>query len=692
MSDPPQLSNFGSAALVSMSQATNTTDLLSAADASKVAQWHMSMKEELNARQRSRQRRFLTRFKKNLGPAKRNKQQDEFTAEANDQTDPSRIHPEDDIERAYRSNIALENDHFDDRSYDNIEFGDLNPLQYLKKYNLPSRDLGKITRVYFERQREENKRTAMRKHNSRELLNANHSQGNFGPQLKHESSTLLPTSLYPANSLPRRKYSQQSLTTQTNNSIFTPAATNNTVLTPATTTHTIDQLSKGVNKKIRDPLANIDINRHDNSHPNTFSSNHDSQNFMVQERKKLKTSARPYSSDDQVATPGPLVNKSINLKGNTNISIDREPKLNKTHKKVEIVEPSASQLGHIRKPYVQVNGVSYEKVEMLGKGGSSKVYKVRGPNNKIFALKRVSFDEFDSSSVNGFKGEIELLQRLSHEERVVHMYDFEMEDGILNLVMECGNYDLSSVLNNRAQHPLDIEFIRYYAREMLQCVKVVHEAGIIHSDLKPANFVFVKEYLKIIDFGIANTVPDHTVNIYRDTQIGTPNYMAPEALVAMNYSTQDGSDLNEDINVHNHPNTWKVGKPSDIWSCGCIIYQMVYGRPPYGGFQGQNRLLAIMNPDVKISFSERTSKDEKVPESLLQVMKACLKRDPHTRWTIDEVLSSSFFKPINVTPAFIRSLIENAVYFGANNSDKITSDKIEELSNGVLQQLSRLEL
>jgi len=65
---------------------------------------------------------------------------------------------------------------------------------------------------------------------------------------------------------------------------------------------------------------------------------------------------------------------------------------------------------------------------------------------------------------------------------------------------------------------------------MLECVKVVHDAGIVHTDLKPANFVLVKGALKLIDFGIAKAIPNDTTNIARDQQIGTLSYMSPEAL------------------------------------------------------------------------------------------------------------------------------------------------------------------
>lgn len=65
---------------------------------------------------------------------------------------------------------------------------------------------------------------------------------------------------------------------------------------------------------------------------------------------------------------------------------------------------------------------------------------------------------------------------------------------------------------------------------MLSAVQVIHDEAVVHSDLKPANFVLVKGRLKLIDFGISKAIAADTTNIGREQQIGTANYMPPEAL------------------------------------------------------------------------------------------------------------------------------------------------------------------
>lgn len=341
-----------------------------------------------------------------------------------------------------------------------------------------------------------------------------------------------------------------------------------------------------------------------------------------------------------------------------------------------------------RKKVIQINSQQYEKLELLGRGGTSKVYKVRSLATKqTLAIKKVSFDQFDESCVTGFKGEIDLLMKLKKEPRVVKLVDHTISEGSIFLVMECGDLDLARVLQTKLslETKLDFSFVRFHAMEILRCVEAVHRVGIVHSDLKPANFLFVKGVMKIIDFGIANAVPDHTANIYRESQIGTPNYMAPEALVDVNHS------LSHSKRTSNSSNTWKVGRPSDIWSCGCMVYQMIYGKPPYGSYSGQLRIMAIMNPQVKIEYPSQGIGGVPVPLSCIELMQKCLARNPNERWTVEQCMNSDFLKPKCVSHGFVKDLVYSAVNFGClNKGGEITDDVYEKLVETVLRQIEDL--
>ena len=87
--------------------------------------------------------------------------------------------------------------------------------------------------------------------------------------------------------------------------------------------------------------------------------------------------------------------------------------------------------------------------------------------------------------------------------------------------MECGEIDFAHILAKHQGVPLGLNFIRVYWEQMLRAVQAIHEEKIVHSDLKPANFLLVQGQLKLIDFGIAKRMGDDTTNIHRDQQVGT---------------------------------------------------------------------------------------------------------------------------------------------------------------------------
>ncbi|ODA81900.1 hypothetical protein RJ55_00405 [Drechmeria coniospora] len=310
---------------------------------------------------------------------------------------------------------------------------------------------------------------------------------------------------------------------------------------------------------------------------------------------------------------------------------------------------ATTQQAKQRRNVLRVNGRCYTRLDCLGRGGSAKVYRVTAENGNMFALKRVSLENADETTVKGYKGEIDLLGKLSAVDRVIKLFDHEMnaEKQVLTLLMEMGELDLNKLLSSR-QNPesarFDPVFVRFYWKEMLECLQSVHQYDIVHSDLKPANFVLVRGRLKLIDFGIANAIQtDETVNVHRETQIGTPNYMSPESL--MDANNPRGGRL------PGRPKLMKLGKPSDIWSLGCILYQMVYGLPPFGHIANQMaRCQAIINWDHHVEFPSRAMGGVPVPPSLVRTLRRCLTREIHMRPTCDELLHETdpFLYPAEV--------------------------------------------
>ncbi|KOS20439.1 Serine/threonine-protein kinase MPS1 [Escovopsis weberi] len=298
---------------------------------------------------------------------------------------------------------------------------------------------------------------------------------------------------------------------------------------------------------------------------------------------------------------------------------------------------AATTAARQRRNVLKVNGKAYQRLECLGRGGSAKVYRVTAENGQMFALKRVALENADEATIRGYRGEIDLLGKLTKVERVINLHAYEMnsEKQVLSLVMEMGERDLNNVLasqQNSETARFNPVFVRFYWKEMLECLQAVHQYDIVHSDLKPANFVLVKGQLKLIDFGIANAIQtDETVNVHRETQIGTPNYMSPESLIDSN--NPHGGRL------PGRPKLMKLGKPSDIWSLGCILYQMVYGVPPFGHIPNQMaRCQAIINWDHAIDFPSRGMGGAPVPPSLVRTLRRCLNRDQHMRPTAEELL------------------------------------------------------
>ncbi|XP_039190377.1 dual specificity protein kinase TTK isoform X2 [Crotalus tigris] len=271
-----------------------------------------------------------------------------------------------------------------------------------------------------------------------------------------------------------------------------------------------------------------------------------------------------------------------------------------------------------------VKGKLYSVLKQIGRGGSSKVFQVLDEKKQLFAIKHVNLEEADQQTIESYKNEIAHLNKLQqHSDKIIRLYDYEISEKNVYMVMECGNIDLNSWLKKKKTiNPWER---KSYWKNMLEAVHTIHQHGIVHSDLKPANFLLVDGMLKLIDFGIANQMQPDVTSIVKDSQVGTINYMPPEAIKDMSSNAENGKSRS------------KISPKSDVWSLGCILYCMTYGKTPFQNITNYiTKLHAIIDPNYEIMFPEIAEKD------LLDVLKNCLIRNPKQRISISELLTHPY--------------------------------------------------
>ncbi|CBI19069.3 unnamed protein product, partial [Vitis vinifera] len=337
---------------------------------------------------------------------------------------------------------------------------------------------------------------------------------------------------------------------------------------------------------------------------------------------------------------------------------EQQDRTSKSEKQEKVVSGKGSSVPRKKNydpdMFLKVNGKLYQRLGKIGSGGSSEVHKVISSDCSIYALKKIRLKGRDYATAYGFCQEIQYLNKLKGKSNIIQLIDYEVtdktllqevmngsmsnkdsrvkDDGCIYMVLEYGEIDLANMLSQKwkemdsSDRTIDENWLRFYWQQILQAVNTIHEERIVHSDLKPANFLLVKGSLKLIDFGIAKAIMSDTTNIQRDSQVGTLSYMSPEAFMC------NESDANG--------NTIKCGRPSDIWSLGCILYQMVYGRTPFSEFKtfwAKFKVITDRNHEIKY---------EPVSNPwLLDIMKKCLAWDRNERWRIPELLQHPFLVP-----------------------------------------------
>uniref|UniRef100_A0ACD5YBY3 Uncharacterized protein n=1 Tax=Avena sativa TaxID=4498 RepID=A0ACD5YBY3_AVESA len=287
---------------------------------------------------------------------------------------------------------------------------------------------------------------------------------------------------------------------------------------------------------------------------------------------------------------------------------------------------------------------SFEKIDKIGQGTYSNVYKARDSlSGKIVALKKVRFDNLEPESVRFMAREILILRRLDHP-NVIKL------DGLVTSRMSCSLYLVFDYmvhdLAGLAASP-DIKFtlpqVKCYVHQLLSGLEHCHNQGVLHRDIKGSNLLLDDNgVLKIGDFGLASFF-DPNRKQPMTSRVVTLWYRPPELLLG---ATDYGVGV-------------------DLWSAGCILAELLAGKPIMPGRTEVEQLHKIFKlcgspaeeywkksklPHATIFKPQQpykrriadTFKD--FPQSALRLIETLLSIDPADRLTATAALNSDFFK------------------------------------------------
>ncbi|KAF7822709.1 putative serine/threonine-protein kinase [Senna tora] len=313
----------------------------------------------------------------------------------------------------------------------------------------------------------------------------------------------------------------------------------------------------------------------------------------------------------------------------------------------------AAVAGEAIKGWLPRRADSFEKLDKIGQGTYSNVYRARDlEQKKIVALKKVRFDNFEPESVRFMAREIHILRRLDHPNviKLEGLVTSRMSCS-LYLVFEYMEHDLAGLASHPGQKFTEAQ-VKCYMQQLLCGLDHCHSRGVLHRDIKGSNLLIDNNgTLKIADFGLASFFDPNQIQPLT-SRVVTLWYRPPELLLgAIYYSTA-----------------------VDLWSTGCILAELYAGKPIMPGRTEVEQLHKIFKlcgspsedywrksklPHATIFKPQQpykrcvgeTFKDFPVPA--LELMETLLSIDPADRGTAASALKSEFFttKPLPCDPS-----------------------------------------
>uniref|UniRef100_A0A672ZB25 Serine/threonine-protein kinase ULK3 n=1 Tax=Sphaeramia orbicularis TaxID=375764 RepID=A0A672ZB25_9TELE len=254
--------------------------------------------------------------------------------------------------------------------------------------------------------------------------------------------------------------------------------------------------------------------------------------------------------------------------------------------------------------------------ERVGSGTYATVYKAyrKGDSREVVAVKVVGKKTLNRASTENLLTEIEILKTVRHP-HIVQLKDFQWDAENIYLILEwCSGGDLSRFIRSRRILPERVarRFLQQIEKMHFSCaLQFLNERNISHLDLKPQNILLNGSVLKLADFGFAQYMsPWDEQSVLR----GSPLYMAPEMVCRRQYDSR-----------------------VDLWSVGVILYEALFGRPPFA-----SRSYAELEDKIRSNQAIELPPGARVSKDCRDLLLRLLERNPDARITFAEFFTHPF--------------------------------------------------